>query len=115
MLIRIYGQILKGTIMKALKMIFISLMVVTAVGCKSTADKVNTSKEVAQNMTQEEKVKQAKADIKCRSEAPTGSRISKMKCTTKKQRQARSRTKTVLDDVIQNQIGGLKGPIGGGN
>ncbi|MBU2883620.1 hypothetical protein KO525_10450 [Psychrosphaera sp. B3R10] len=101
--------------MKTLKLVFISLMVVTAVGCKSTADKATTSKEVAQNMTQEEKLKQAKADIKCRSEAPTGSRISKMKCTTKKQRQARSRTKTVLDEVLQNQVGALKGPVGGGN
>lgn len=86
-------------------------LALTMAGCKSN-DAVDAKNEVAAEATK--KANKNGKDIRCRSEAPTGSRIAKMKCTTRKQRQARSQTKDALNDVINGQVGAMKGPIGGG-
>jgi hypothetical protein len=90
-------------------------------GCKSNSvdgvDDKMANAEQSGEVSHQAKVDQNVKDkgIKCRSEAPTGSRIAKMKCTTREQRRARkSAAKQVLDEVIHGQIGAMKGPIGGG-
>jgi len=86
-------------------------------GCSSTSNEQTETKETSKEVVHVVKSNKSKKDlgVKCRREVPTGSRIAKISCSTKEQRQARKQAANqVIGDVVNNQVGQLKGPIGGG-
>ena len=84
--------------------ILVAAATLTLAGCGSTSNEVETAK--ADTKTEVTKVAKKKKNVKCRTEKPTGSRLGSYKCTTQKQREARSSTaRAILENHAHNTSG----------